>query len=99
MGARPEDNCWRDGILRQAHGDLLGYKGASLPCPHGTSEVANKEIGDKELARAWKEHNRDCQLMYKKIDIMASKMGIHFYRPPALGSGDLVLPLRVRLVW
>ena len=35
------------------------------------SQEAKKE-GDEELVRAWKDHNVDCQLMHRKIDLMVS---------------------------
>lgn len=33
-----------------------------------------KNQGDKELVRAWKEHNADSLLMHWKIDIIASEL-------------------------
>ena len=51
----------------------------------------NKVAGDEDPIRAWKGHNWDYRLMYRKIDIMESKMGIQFYPPSLVDSGGSIL--------
>ena len=47
-----------------------------------------KREGDEETTRAWKEHNDDCHLMHRKIDVMAAHMGIPFYPAGVMQEGD-----------
>ena len=48
---------------------------------HSSLTTVAKLEGDEEPIRAWKEHNADCHLMHRKIDLMASHMGIQFFHP------------------
>lgn len=41
----------------------------------------NKAQGDKEPARAWKDHNANSCLMHLKIDAIAKKVGLAFFDP------------------
>ena len=50
-------------------------------CLVGHSSIAReaKFEGDVEPVKAWKEHNSECHLMHKKIDVIAAKLNIPFY--------------------
>lgn len=47
-------------------------------------ERSAKDEGDTEPVRAWKEHNSDCRLMHRKVDVIGSKLGIKFLPHPEL---------------
>lgn len=46
---------------------------------HVLMEHENKAMGDTELACALRDHNNDCRLMYKKVDLITMEMGITLY--------------------
>ena len=37
--------------------------------------------GDEDPAKAWKDHNADCQVMHLKVDRIASRLGIYLCHP------------------
>ena len=43
-----------------------------------------KSDGDVERVAVWKEHNSECHLMHKKIDMITTKLNIPFY---SMGRG------------
>ena len=48
---------------------------------HSSLSTATKWEGDEELVSVWKDHNIDLRLMHRKIDIMATNMGIELFHP------------------
>ena len=57
---------------------------------------ATKREGDEEHVRVWKEHNVDCLLMHRKIDIIARKIGIQFMPKALVEEGKSLVSLQVR---
>ena len=44
---------------------------------HVLMERENKQRGDVELVQEWKEHHQNCRLMYKKVDVIGSNLGLN----------------------
>lgn len=48
---------------------------------HVSLSLEAKRAGDEESTKAWKDHNADCRLMHRKVDQIATHLGIHLYHP------------------
>ena len=55
---------------------------------HSSVTMDSKLEGDEETTKAWKEHDGDCRLMHKKIDVIEAHMDIPFYPIRMVQEGE-----------
>ena len=63
---------------------------------HVLIDRENKEMGDEELVKGWKEHYHENQMMRKTIDHIALKLGIVL---ELVVAGEISVGMRSRILF